>query len=134
MRITSLRALVGGRVAFNTRASFVSIAILEQRRLCACTFERIVHMELTPVEMQSFATVRSVVLWAQLEGDPLQALLNIWVWKSMITHEFLFFWKSLGRCNREVVRSCQSCDAGSKSQNGGGQEGSSLDNHLPTCW
>ena len=40
MRFTSLRALVGGRVAFNTRASFVSFAILEQRRLCACTFER----------------------------------------------------------------------------------------------
>ena len=56
-------------------------------------------MESTPAVMQSFATVRSVVLWAQLEGDPLQALLNIWVWKSMITHKFLFFWK-LGRCNR----------------------------------
>ena len=56
-------------------------------------------MEPTPVEMQSFATV-PVVLWAQLEGDPLQALLKIWVWKSMITHEFLFFWKSLGRCSR----------------------------------
>ena len=27
-------------------------------------------------EMQSFATVRSVFLWAQLKGDPLQALLN----------------------------------------------------------
>ena len=49
MRITSLRALVGGRVAFNTRASFVSFAILRQRRLSACSFERIVHMELTPV-------------------------------------------------------------------------------------
>ena len=76
-------------------------------------FERIVHMKSTPVEMQSFVTVRSVVLWAQLEGDPLQALLNIWVWKSMITHEFLFFWRSMRRCNREVVRTCQSCDAGS---------------------
>ena len=34
-------------------------------------------MEPTPVEMQSFATVKSVFLWAQLKGDPLQALLNI---------------------------------------------------------
>ena len=38
--ITSLRALVGGRVVFNTRANFVSFAILGQRRLCACSFER----------------------------------------------------------------------------------------------
>ena len=37
---TNLRALVGGRVVFNTRANFVSFAILGQRRLCACTFER----------------------------------------------------------------------------------------------
>ena len=36
MRITTLCALVGGRVAFNTRAYFVSFAILGQRRLCAC--------------------------------------------------------------------------------------------------
>ena len=135
MRITSLRVWWEGGSSSLTRVQvFVSVAFLGQRRLCVCSFERIVHMELTPVEMQSFATVRSVVLWAQLEGDPLQALLNIWVWKSMLTHEFLSFWKSLGRCNREVVRSCQPCDAGSKSQNGGGQGGSSLDNHLPTCW
>ena len=40
MSITNLRALVGGRVVFNTRANFVSFAILGQRRLCAYTFER----------------------------------------------------------------------------------------------
>ena len=28
--------------------------LLGQRLLCACSFERIVHMELTPVELQSF--------------------------------------------------------------------------------
>ena len=39
MSNTNLRALVGGRVVFNTRANFVSFAILGQRRLCACTFE-----------------------------------------------------------------------------------------------
>ena len=33
-------------------------------------------MESTPAEMQSFATVRSVFLWVQLIGDPLQELLN----------------------------------------------------------
>ena len=38
--VTSLRAMVGGRVVFNTRAKLLSFAILEQRRLCACTFER----------------------------------------------------------------------------------------------
>ena len=38
--VTSLRAVVGGRVVFNTRAKLLSFAILEQRRLCACTFER----------------------------------------------------------------------------------------------
>ena len=34
-------------------------------------------MEPTLVEMQSYTTVQSVFLWAQLKGDPLQALLNI---------------------------------------------------------
>ena len=34
-------------------------------------------MEPTPVEMQSFTTVQSVFLWAQLKGDPPQELLNI---------------------------------------------------------
>ena len=41
MSHTNLRALVGGRVVFNTRANFVSFAILGQRRLCACTFQRV---------------------------------------------------------------------------------------------
>ena len=33
-------------------------------------FERFVHMEPTFVEMQSFTTVQSGLLWAQLKGDP----------------------------------------------------------------
>ena len=37
----------------------------------ARTFVRIANMEPTPVEMQSFTTVQSVFLWAQLKGDPL---------------------------------------------------------------
>ncbi len=40
-------------------------------------FERFVHMEPTPVEMQSFTTVQSVCAWAQLKGEPLQKLLYI---------------------------------------------------------
>ena len=40
-------------------------------------FERIVHIEPTPVEMQSFTTVESVFLWAQLKGESLQKLLYI---------------------------------------------------------
>ena len=39
MSVTSLRAMVGGRVVFNTRAKLLSFAILEQRRLCACTLK-----------------------------------------------------------------------------------------------
>ena len=39
MRVTSLRAMVGGRVVFNTRAKLLSFAILEQRRLCACSLK-----------------------------------------------------------------------------------------------
>ena len=37
--VTSLRAMVGGRVVFNTRAKLLSFAILEQRRLCACSLK-----------------------------------------------------------------------------------------------
>ena len=41
-------------------------------------------MEPTPANMQSFETVQSVLLWAQLKGDSLQASLHIWVLKLMI--------------------------------------------------
>ena len=34
-------------------------------------------MEPTPVEMQSFTTVESVFVWAQLKGEPLQKLLYV---------------------------------------------------------
>ena len=55
---------------------FMFVAILVKND-SARNFERFVHMEPTPVEMQSFTTVQSVFLWAQLKGDPLQELLNI---------------------------------------------------------
>ena len=45
-------------------------------------------MEPTPVEMQSFMTVESVFVRAQLKGEPLQKLLYIWVVKMLITHVF----------------------------------------------
>ena len=35
----ALRVMVGGRVVFNTRANLLSFAILEQRRLCACSLK-----------------------------------------------------------------------------------------------
>ena len=70
-------------------------------------------VEPTPANMQSFETVQSVLLWAQLKGDSLQASLNIWVLKLMI---ILVFRELLGRCNREVVCACQACDAGSKAK------------------
>ena len=38
--ITTLRALVGGRVVFNTCAYFVSFAILGLGLLCACSFRK----------------------------------------------------------------------------------------------
>ena len=44
MSITTLRALVGGRVVvFNTRAYFVSFAILGLGLLCACSFKEGAH-------------------------------------------------------------------------------------------
>ena len=43
----------------------------------ARNFQRATIMEPTPANMQSFATVQSVFLWAQLKGDTLQALLII---------------------------------------------------------
>ena len=48
---------------------FMFVAILVKND-SARNFERFVHMEPTPVEMQSFTTVQSVFLWAQLKGDP----------------------------------------------------------------
>ena len=42
MSITTLRALVGGRVVvFNTRAYFVSVAILAQGTIVRVSFERV---------------------------------------------------------------------------------------------
>ena len=70
-------------------------------------------MEPTPANMQSFETVQSVLLWAQLKGDSLQASLHFWVLKLMI---ILLFRKLLGRSNREVVCDCQACEAGSKAK------------------
>ena len=55
--VTSLRAMVGGRVVFNTRANLLSFAILEQRRLCACNFER------PPTPPSSVNKCRCAVAW-----------------------------------------------------------------------
>ena len=60
---------MGGRVV-SARVQVLCPSPFGAKTLSACSFERIVHMKSTPVEMQSFATVRSVVVWAQLEGDP----------------------------------------------------------------
>ena len=57
-------------------AQISAVAILV-KSVSARNFQRAVIMEPTPVEMQSFATVKSVFLWVQLRGDSLQALLNI---------------------------------------------------------
>ena len=48
-----------------------------QASISAQNFQRATIMEPMPANMQSFATVQSVFLWAQLKGDSLQALLNI---------------------------------------------------------
>ena len=55
----------------------VSVVAILVKNNTARDFERIVHMEPTPVEMQSFTTVESVFVWAQLKGEPLQKLLYI---------------------------------------------------------
>ena len=54
--VTTLHCLVGGRVVFNTRAYFVSFAILVQRRLCAFSLKEL-YIEPMSVVMQSFAVL-----------------------------------------------------------------------------
>ena len=66
----------------------VSVVAILVKNNTARDFKRIVHMEPTPVEMQSFTTVESVFVWAQLKGEPLQNCYTSWVLKMMITHEF----------------------------------------------
>ena len=55
----------------------VSVVAILVKNNTARVFIRNVHMEPTPVEMQSFTTVESVFVWAQLKGEPLQKLLYI---------------------------------------------------------
>ena len=55
----------------------VSVVAILVKNNTARDFERIVHMEPTLVEMQSFTIVEPVFVWAQLEGEPLQKLLYI---------------------------------------------------------
>ena len=55
----------------------ISVVAIWVKNDSARNFERIVHMEPTPVEMHSFTTVQSVFVWAQLKGEPLQKLLYI---------------------------------------------------------
>ena len=116
MSNTNLRALVGGRVVFNTRTNFVSFAILGQRRLCACTFQ-IVWLfdglsrssQLAQLGSESFRRVEresGTVAASCYHLEPTPAEIQ--------------------------ARICQACDAGSSSQNGGGQWGGSLDIYSPT--
>ena len=72
MNITNL--CYGGRERVVTACKRSCCCHFDQERF-STYFERFMHMELSVV-MLSFAAVRSVFLWAQLTGDPLQALLN----------------------------------------------------------
>ena len=53
-----------------------AVAILVKRNL-ARYFERVVIMASTPVDMQSFVTVKFVFFVSAVQGEPVQALLNI---------------------------------------------------------
>ena len=113
------------------------------KRSCCCHFDqerfstyfdRFVHMEPMSVVMQSFAAVRSVFLWAQLNGDPLQALLNI-LGVDVDVHPRVLADLSDGI----GVMQSRSLHVPSlrrrlKSQNGGGQGGGSLDSYWLTCY
>ena len=105
------------------------------RTILRVNFERFVHMVSTLVEMQSFTTVESVFVWAPLKGEPLQKCYTSSVLKMLITHEFWLLCRRLIRWgNFEVVRTCQSCVAGSESQSGGCKGGCSLENYWFACW
>ena len=84
--------------------------------------------------MQSFAAGRSVFLWAQLNGDPLQVLLNI-LGVEVDVHPRVLVDLS------EVIGAMQSRNLHLpslrrrlKSQNGGGQGSGSLDSYWLTCY
>ena len=86
-----------------------------------------------PVELQSFAAVRSVFLWAQLKGDPLQALLNILGVDVDVHPRVLVALSEVIEAMQSRTLHLPSLRRRLKSQNGGGQGGGSLDNHWLTC-
>ena len=67
MTVTNLRAMVGGRVVFNTRAKLLSVAILEQRRLCACSLK-----DLPPTQLCEGRVSYTVDLGAIVSGASTQ--------------------------------------------------------------
>ena len=83
-----------------------------------------------PVVMQSFAAVRSVFLWAQLNGDPLQALLNILGVEVDVHPRVLVALAEVIGAMQSRSLHLQSLRRRLISQNGGGQGGGSLD----SCW
>ena len=73
---------------------------------------------------------QSVFLWAQLKGDTLQALLNILGVEVVLAALSELDWDD---AIANVIRSCQACDAGSRSQSGVCDGGGSLENNWLTC-
>ena len=84
----------------------------------ARNFQRATIMEPTPANMQSFATVQSVFLWAQLKGDSLQALLNI---LGVEVDDHLALSEVIGTMQSRSCLRLPSLRRRLKSQNGGGQ-------------
>ena len=90
-------------------------------------------LEPMSVVMQSFATVRSVFLWAQLNGDPLQALLNIFGVEVDVHPRVLVALSEVIGAMQSRSLHLPSLRRRLKSQNGGGQGGGSLDSFWLTC-
>ena len=95
----------------------LAVAILV-KSYSARNFQRATIMEPTPANMQSFATVQSVLLWAQLKGDSLQALLNI-LGVEVDDHPALS--EVIGTMQSRSCPRLPSLRRRLKSQNGGGQ-------------
>ena len=93
-------------------------------------------MEPTLVEMQSFTTVQSVFLWAQLKGDPLQELSNI---LAVEVDDHPRVLAALSESDWDDAISKWSALAkpatpAQKNQSGGCKGGCSLEYYWSTCW
>ena len=84
--------------------------------------------------MQSFAAGRSVFLWAQLNGDPLQVLLNILGVEVDVHPRVLVDLSEVIGAMQSRYLHLPSLRRRLKSQNGGGQGGGSLDSYWLTCY